>query len=124
MDIHQVDDEPPRMAGQVTLSAPGHACMKCMGFITPKKLAKEAQVYGAAGPRPQVVWPNGLLASIAVGLAIDALIGWTREPRAPVYLSYDGNKGLVTEHPRLQYAPQVCSHYPLANAGNLITTAL
>ena len=77
MDIHQVDGEPPRMAGQVILSAPGHECMKCLGFITPEKLAKEAQAYGAAGPKPQVVWPNGVLASTAVGLAVEALTGWT-----------------------------------------------
>jgi molybdopterin/thiamine biosynthesis adenylyltransferase len=124
MDIHQVDGEPPRMAGQVILSAPGHACMKCLGFITPEKLAKEAQAYGAAGPRPQVIWPNGVLASSAVGLAVDALTGWTREMRAPVYLSYDGNSGQITEHPRLQYAPKVCLHYPLANAGKPIMTIL
>lgn len=117
MDVHQVDGEPPRMAGQVILSTPGHACMKCLGFITPEKLAKEAQAYGAAGPRPQVVWPNGTLASSAVGLAVDALTGWTRKTRAPIYLSYDGNTGLVTEHVRLQYAPKACQHYLLADAG-------
>ncbi len=117
MDIHQVDGEPPRMAGQVILSAPGHACMKCLGFITTDKLAKEAQAYGAAGPRPQVVWPNGTLASAAVGLTVDALTGWTRKTRAPVYLSYDGNTCLVTEHVRIQYAPNHCQHYPLEQAG-------
>lgn len=117
MDVHQVDGEPPRMAGQVILSAPGHACMKCLGFITPEKLAKEAQAYGAAGPRPQVVWPNGTLASSAVGLAVDALTCWTRKTRAAVYLSYDGNTGFVAEHVRLQYAPKACQHYPLADAG-------
>ena len=124
MDIHQVDGEPPRMAGQVILSAPGHTCMKCLGFITSEKLAKEAQAYGAADPRPQVVWPNGLLASTAVGLAIDALTCWTRKTQAPVYLSYDGNNGLIIKHPRLQYAPTVCIHYPLANAGKPIATML
>jgi molybdopterin/thiamine biosynthesis adenylyltransferase len=117
MDIHQVNGEPPRMAGQVILSAPGHACMKCVGFITPEKLALEAQAYGAAGPRPQVIWPNGALASSAVGLAVDALTGWTRRMRASVYLSYDGNSSLITDHVRLQYSPKVCQHYPLANAG-------
>ena len=124
MDIHQVDDEPPRLAGQVILSAPGHACMKCLGFITPEKLAKEAQTYGAAGPRPQVIWPNGILASLAVGLAVDALTGWTRKTTAPVYLCYDGNKNLLTEHVRLQYAPKGCQHYPLPNAGKPLVTAL
>jgi molybdopterin-synthase adenylyltransferase len=117
MDIHQVEGEPPRMAGQVILSAPGHACMKCLGFITPEKLAMEAQRYGMAGSRPQVIWPNGILASSAVGLAVDALTGWTRKTRAPVYLSYDGNTGLVTEHVLLKYAPKVCQHYLLADAG-------
>jgi len=124
MDIHQVEGEPPRMAGQVILSAPGCACMKCLGFITPEKLANEAQKYGAAGPRPQVVWPNGVLASCAVGLAVDAFTGWTRKASAPVYLSYDGNKNLLTEHPRLQYAPKDCQHYPLANAGRPVVTTL
>jgi molybdopterin/thiamine biosynthesis adenylyltransferase len=124
MDIHQVDGEPPRMAGQVILSAPGHACMKCLGFITPEKLAKEAQAYGAAGPRPQVIWPNGVLASSAVGLAVNALTGWTRTTTAPVYLCYDGNKGLLTEHVRLQYAPKDCQHYPLASTGKPLVTAL
>jgi len=118
MDIHQVDDEPPRMAGQVILSAPGHACMKCLGFISPEKLAMEAQKYGVAGPRPQVIWPNGILASSAVGLAVDALTGWTRKMRASIYLSYDGNTGFVSEHVLLQYAPKVCQHYPLADAGS------
>jgi len=124
MDIHQVDGEPPRMAGQVILSVPGHACMKCLGFITAEKLAKEAQAYGAAGPRPQVIWPNGILASSAVGLAVEALTGWTRNMRAPVYLSYDGNLGLITNHPRLQYSPKECKHYPLASAGKPVIKAL
>lgn len=117
MDIHQLDGEPPRMAGQIILSAPGYACMKCLGFITPNKLAIEAQAYGVAGPRPQVIWPNGVLASSAVGLAVNALTGWTHKEQAPVYLSYDGNTGLVTEHIRVQYTSKVCQHYSLANNG-------
>lgn len=124
MDIHQVENQPPRMAGQVILSAPGCACMKCVGFITPEKLAKEAQAYGVAGPRPQVIWPNGILASSAVGLAVDALTDWTRNQRAPVYLSYDGNLGLVTEHVRLRFSPTVCEHYPLSEAGNPVLRPL
>jgi molybdopterin-synthase adenylyltransferase len=124
MDIHQVDGDPPRMAGQVILSAPGYPCMKCLGFITPEKLAREAQAYGAAGARPQVVWPNGVLASSAVGLAVAALTGWTQNARAPVYLCYDGNKNLLTDHVRLQFTPTECQHYPLASGGSAIVTAL
>jgi len=124
MDIHQVEDEAPRMAGQVILSAPGHACMKCLGFISPEKLAIEAQQYGAAGPRPQVVWPNGVLASTAVGLAVEALTGWARSSNGPCYLCYDGNKSMLTEHVRAEYAPKECLHYPVANAGRPLITAL
>jgi molybdopterin/thiamine biosynthesis adenylyltransferase len=124
MDIHQIEGEPPRMAGQVIASAPGYACMKCLGFITPEKLAKEAQAYGAAGPRPQVVWPNGVLASSAVGLAVDALTGWTQDTRAPIYLCYDGNKHLLTEHVRMRYAPKECVHHAVASSGNPLVTPL
>ena len=110
--------------GSRVVFATGHTCMKYLGFITPEKLAKEAQAYGTAGPRPQVVWPNGILASTAVGLAVDALTGWTHEMRAPVYLSYDGDESLIVEHPRLQCAPTACSHYPLENVGKPIKRLL
>jgi hypothetical protein len=98
--------------------------MKCLGFITPEKLAKEAEGYGAAGPRPQVIWPNGILASSAVGLAVDALTRWTRKMRAPVYVSYDGNLSVITDHPRLQYSPNECQHYHMADAGKPVVTTL
>jgi molybdopterin/thiamine biosynthesis adenylyltransferase len=118
MDVHQVKDDPPRMAGQVILSAPGRPCMKCLGFITPEKLALEAAKYGVAGPRPQVVWPNGVLASSAVGIAINSLTNWTAGREAPFYLSYDGNRNTVVDHPRLRYGiPDRCPHYQFAGAG-------
>lgn len=118
MDIHEAENDPPRMAGQVILSAPGAPCMKCLGFITPERLAQEAAKYGAAGPRPQVVWPNGILASAAVGLAVNALTGWTAKRPAPVYLSYDGNLTTMGIHPRLEYLGLTnCEHYPLCKVG-------
>jgi hypothetical protein len=46
------------------------------------KLAAEAARHGDAGGRPQVVWPNGALASTAVGLAVDLVTGWTRKNRS------------------------------------------
>ncbi len=125
MDVHQVENDPPRMAGQVILSAPGFACMKCLGFITPEKLAMEAAKYGVAGTRPQVVWPNGILASTAVGVAVNCLTNWTGILKVPIYLSYDGNLGFVTEHPRLQFnVPAQCEHYPLASVGQPRAIAL
>ena len=78
MDVHIVGKEPPRMGGQVILSMPGSRCMKCLGFLSDASLAREAALYGDAGPRPQVVWPNGVLASTAVGVAVDLLTNWTR----------------------------------------------
>lgn len=119
LDVHKVGDEPPHMAGQVILSMPGELCMSCLGFLTEAKIAREAEQYGAAGPRPQVVWANGVLASSAVGIAIDLITDWTRSLRRPVYLSYDSNTGTIQPHKRLQYVDGgVCPHFPIAQLGD------
>lgn len=118
MDVHQAGDEPPRMGGQVILSMPGHLCMFCMGFLNEEKLAKEASQYGAAGVRPQVVWPNGVLASTAVGIGVGLVTDWDRKIRGPLYLMYDGNRSTVTPHTRMQYLPMAeCPHFPLDQVG-------
>jgi hypothetical protein len=59
-----------------------------MGFLTEEKLAEEAARYGKAGARPQVIWPNGVLASAAVGLGVE--------------LTYDGNQGTLSRSPMLR----------------------
>ena len=122
MDVHKIGDESPRMAGQVILSMPGGPCMFCLGFLNDERLAQEASRYGAAGPRPQVVWANGVLASSAVGVAIDILTGWSRNADRLVYLSYDGNAGTIGPHVRLRYPswPATCPHYPLSDVGDPI----
>ena len=56
MDVRTLEGHRPRMFGQVILSMPGEACMKCMGFLNDRNLALEAQKYGDAGDNPQVVW--------------------------------------------------------------------
>ena len=66
MDVYGEEDA-HFISGQAILSLPKHACMRCMGFLTEELLAKEAANYGKAGGKPQVVWPNGTLASAAVG---------------------------------------------------------
>ena len=125
LDVHQVGLEPPRMAGQVILSMPGELCMSCLGFLTGAKLAREAEQYGAAGPRPQVVWANGVLASSAVGIAIDLLTDWTCHIRGPVYLSYDSNSGTVQPHKRLQFLQDhKCPHFPFSQLGEPILKRL
>ncbi len=77
------------VSGQMILSMPGEPCMKCFGFITEALLAREAERYGAAGPRPQVVWPNGVLASAAVGTFIQLTTPWHKNHKPISYLEYD-----------------------------------
>src|SRR5439155_21871034 len=121
MDVHIVGDEPPRMGGQVILSMPGSPCMTCLGFLNEVSLAREAALYGDAGPRPQVVWANGVLASAAVGIAIDLLTNWTRHAHAPIYLEYRGNEHRPAEHPRAVYRDRTaqCPHYPPHEVGEV-----
>ncbi len=95
MDVH--GKERPVIGGQVILSSPGQLCMRCMGFLTDEKLAAEAALYGDAGSHPQVVWPNGVLASTAVGLAVELVTGWTRRPLSHAYLVYNGNRATINE---------------------------
>jgi hypothetical protein len=119
MDVHCVGDEPPRMAGQIILSMPGGPCMFCLGFLNERNLAREGEAYGDAGVNPQVIWANGVLASTAVGIAVDLLTDWTRSLRKVVWLSYDGNTGTVMPDPRLSYVKnKACSHYPVSATGD------
>jgi len=121
MDIHRVGDEPPRMGGQIILSMPGGPCMFCLGFLNERTLAREGERYGDAGARPQVIWPNGVLASTAVGVAVDLLTDWTQSLRSAVYMEYDGNRGTLRQHARLQYLREgACPHYPAAAVGDVV----
>lgn len=95
MDVHGTSR--PAIGGQVILSSPGGPCMWCMGFLTNEKLAEEAGRYGDAGPRPQVVWPNGALASTAVGLGVDLVTNWTGQSRTHAFLKYDGNSSKIVD---------------------------
>jgi hypothetical protein len=125
MDVRQVDDEAPRMAGQVILSMPGQLCMTCLGFLSPERLAAEAARYGDTGGRPQVIWPNGVLASTAIGVLVDLITGWTRQTDRLVYYSYDGNAGTITPHIRLKYLEHAtCSHFGAADYGDPIFETL
>ncbi len=69
MDVH---DSPNGYAisGQVVTSLPNSPCMWCLGYLTNNKLSQEQLNYGAAGGKPQVVWPNGVLASIAISQCV------------------------------------------------------
>jgi molybdopterin-synthase adenylyltransferase len=100
------------ISGQTIMSLPKHACMRCMGFLTEELLAKEAADYGKAGGKPQVVWPNGTLASAAVGLLMGVLTPWNASLQPPLYLEYDGNRSTLTPSRRLQYINEEhCPHF-------------
>ena len=116
MDVHQ-SDEGFQMSGQLILSMPGQPCMRCVGFLTEDKLAKEAAKYGKVGGRPQVIWPNGLLASSAIGIFTDLVTGWSGQKDRLVYMAYDGNSGTIQKHVRLDYLTTTCQHYDITQVG-------
>lgn len=119
LDVHP--GTPPSMTGQVILSLPGRPCLKCLGFLSDRNLAKEAAMYGAAGIRPQVVWANGVLASLAVGIGVDLVTGWAKSSSKIIYLSFDGNFGTVKQHVRVEHMTNdECLHFPLQEAGEPI----
>lgn len=83
-------------------------------------LAEEARTYGDAGGKPQVVWPNGVLASTAVGLVVQLVTPWSKVRRRSAYFCYDANEGTVVEADRLRRRrDQACPHYPPAAVGDM-----
>jgi molybdopterin/thiamine biosynthesis adenylyltransferase len=118
MDVFELDNGRFSMSGQVILSLPDYPCMNCMGFLNEAKLREEARRYGDAGPAPQVVWSNGVLASLAVGIGVELLTGWTKSQLPPLYLTYDGNRGTVQSRPILSLVSRPCVHFPAENVGD------
>lgn len=106
MDVHQMAGG-FSISGQTILSAPGGRCLWCLGVLTEDRIAREAEHYGKAGSRPQVVWPNGVLASIAVGLFVQLLSPWHQAPQISACSEFDGNQHRV-ETSRLDHAGTVC----------------
>jgi molybdopterin-synthase adenylyltransferase len=121
MDVHRISDtEGYLVAGQVVLSSPGEPCLRCFGIITEDVLAEEARTYGDAGGKPQVVWPNGVLASTAVGLVVQLVTPWSKVRRRSSYFCYDANEGTVVESDRLRWRrDRACPHYPPAAVGDM-----
>ncbi len=107
------------ISGQVIASMPGEPCMRCCGFVTDEKLQEEAKLYGDAGGRPQVVWPNGVLASTAIGLMVQTFTPWHRRGTGFVHLVYDGNRGTIAPSPWVkQLAGVICPHHPDDQVGD------
>jgi len=107
------------VSGQVVLSTPGEPCLRCLHLVTEEQLKAEAQRYGAAGSRPQVVWPNGVLASTAVGLVVQMITPWMHDPPRSAYFVYDANLGTLTPSDRLaRRLGRPCPHYPAKAVGD------
>lgn len=121
MDVHRIGNSDGYLvAGQVVLSLPGELCLRCFEIITEDVLAEEARTYGDAGGKPQVVWPNGVLASTAVGLLVQLVTPWSKVRRRSAYFCYDANEGTVVEADRLRRRrDQACPHYPPAAVGDM-----
>jgi len=117
MDIHK-SSQGFRMGGQVVLSSPGGPCLRCFGILSERRLAEEARQYGQGGSAPQVVWPNGVLASIGVGLFVQLVTSWHDEPVATYCAEFDGNTHVV-EASRMAYASELrCQHFPGTEVGD------
>ncbi|WP_168795275.1 HesA/MoeB/ThiF family protein [Paraburkholderia aromaticivorans] len=111
MDVHGADGR-YFVTGQVIASLPHRPCMRCMGFITDENLAAEEARYGAAGGRAQVVWPNGVLASTAVGIFMALHTPWNTDLDPTLYTEYDGNRNVLAPSNRLQYLRGAkCQHF-------------
>jgi molybdopterin/thiamine biosynthesis adenylyltransferase len=114
MDVHELSGE-FSISGQVMLSMPSKPCMRCLGLVTDDGLAKEAARYGAAGGKPQVVWPNGTLASVAVGFFMKIVTPWETQKATPLLLEYDGDLQTVTPSNKLPHLPANCKHFDSLN---------
>src|SRR3546814_9785272 len=68
---------------------------------------------------PQVVWPNGVLASTATGLMVKALTPWHSKPLESVCLEYDGNKHTVSTSAKMSVLrSRECTHYQANQVGD------
>ena len=114
MDITEVRPRSFAVAGQMIMTLPGGGpCMRCLGFLTPDKLAQEENRYGDAGVNPQVVWTNGTLASLAVGAFLKLITPWFDNHENYAWLELDGNKQTVTpsQQPGYHPRPSICPHH-------------
>ena len=119
VDVHDLKENGFLISGQVILSTPGNPCLWCCGLITDERLKQEANKYGSVGGRPQVIWSNGVLASTAVGLAIQLVTPWIKNFPEFAYFHYDGNKGIVSRSVWVDALKnQACKHHPADETGD------
>ncbi len=111
MDVHEMHNG-YSITGQIITSLPNSPCMRCLGYITERKLSEEQMNYGATGGKPQVVWPNGVLASIAVGQLVSILTPWNSDMKLAAMIEYDGNRQTITHSQKLRILEKHrCGHF-------------
>lgn len=110
MDVHAVPNG-YSIGGQVATSLPNRACLRCMGIVTDPGLAAEARKYGSAGAMPQVIWPNGLLASAAICMFMKLVTPWEKEIKFPILLEYDGDAQTLKPSNKLPYLEDKCCEH-------------
>jgi hypothetical protein len=109
------------VGGQIALSFPGEACLRCMEIITEESLGRDKEEYVESGaPDQQVVSMNGVLASEAVNVFLKLITGYAPAFAPPRYLVYNGLKHELSAHPFLGVGAAACPHYPVTNAGDRI----
>jgi|SRR5579884_845861 len=117
MDVHEAAGS-YSISGQVVLSSPGGPCLWCLGILNEKRLRQEAGQYGNAGSRPQVVWPNGVLASLAVGLLVQLVCPWHGSPQLAACCEFDGNHHRVETNRLDAFGDLPCRHSPAEELGD------
>lgn len=111
MDVHK-HNEGYSISGQSIVSLPLAPCMRCLGLINDAAIGNEQKQYGAAGGKPQVVWPNGVLASLAISQLMSLILPWSNSVEPSIMLEYDGNRHTVRDSFKLPILEQkVCPHY-------------
>jgi len=116
MDVYK--GSPYSIAGQVITSMPGEPCFRCVQFIKQEDLEREGARYGEAGTNPQVIWPNGTLASSAVGVFVLLFSPWCDVSQPVSFLGYDGNNLTVEHDARFRFAG-ACKHFePIGDLGD------
>lgn len=118
MDVHPLNGRFV-ISGQIALSMPGEPCLRCFGIITDKLLAQEAANYGAAGGKPQVIWPNGVLASIAVGIVMQLITPWHDDHYRSLLIEYDGNTQTTMHSTKMELLKnRLCPHFQTGELGD------
>lgn len=119
MTVTEIGPRNFQVSGQVMLSLPDMPCLHCLNILNPKRIRQEGDNYAAAGAQPQVVWANGALASIAVGMVVQQFSPWSSIDDLSLCREYDGNRHVVKESTKWAWIKErPCPHYDLIEAGD------